>query len=302
MKSEVRSGHSRPSGPPSPVSWHIEGHRTDAPAVLAVEFIRRMRGASQPCLLRGADGAYYVVKFPNNPQHERILANELVAARLAKLTKLPVPDAALVEVPDELIRGNPQMTIQTGRAIEPCAAGLAFGSRFPGDPGSTLVVDFLPDRLLRRVTRMSSTFLGAYVFDKWTCNCNGRQIIFTRPAEPVSRREGGAYAPWLIDHGFCFNNSDWDFPDSPIRSIYPRRLVYESVRGLESFEPFLTRIENLEPVAIEDAVRDIPEQWCGEDPSRLHWLVERLVERRRRLRQMIVDAKNCDLRPFANWE
>jgi HipA-like protein len=278
------------SPPQAPAASH--------PTVLAVEFIRRMRGASQPCLLRGADGAYYVVKFPNNPQHARILANELVAARLAKLIKLPVPQPALIEVPEELIRGNPQMTIQTGKGTEPCAAGLAFGSRFPGEPGSTLVVDFLPDRLLARVTRMSSTFLGAFVFDKWTCNCNGRQIIFTRPAD----QEGGAYTPWLIDQGFCFNNGEWNFPDSPIRSIYPRRLVYEDVRGLQSFEPFLTRVENLEPRAIDDATLHVPDEWCGGDPSRLHWLAERLAERRRRLRQMIVDAKNSDLQPFPNWE
>ena len=49
----------------------------------------------------------------------------------------------------------------------------------------------------------------------------------------------------MIDQGFCFNDGDWNFPDSPIRGIYPRRLVYEKVKGLESFEPYLSRIENL---------------------------------------------------------
>ncbi|PYV19782.1 MAG: phosphatidylinositol kinase [Acidobacteria bacterium] len=289
MKPEARNGMTRPSQPPSSVFWRSEGARADVPKVLAVEFIRRMRGASQPCLLRGADGAYYVVKFLNNPQHPRILANEMFAARLANLIKLPVPQPAFIEIPEELVRGNPQMVIETGRSLEPSRAGLAFGSRFPGEPGSTLAIDFLPDRLLGRVTRLGPTFLGAYIFDKWTCNCNGRQVLFTRPAH----QESGAY---------CFNDGEWDFPDSPIRSIYPRRLVYESVRGLESFEPFLSRIENLASRVIEDASVDIPQAWCGEDPSRIRWLVERLVERRRRLRQMIVDAKNSDLRPFPNWE
>ena len=67
------------------------------PTVRAVEYIRRLRGASQPCLMRGDDGRIYVVKFQNNPQHVRVLANEMLAARLGCLMGLPVPDPAVVE-------------------------------------------------------------------------------------------------------------------------------------------------------------------------------------------------------------
>ncbi len=52
-------------------------------AVLAVQQIRRMRGGAQGQLMLGADGHVYVVKFQNNPQHTRVLANELMASRLA---------------------------------------------------------------------------------------------------------------------------------------------------------------------------------------------------------------------------
>ncbi len=48
-------------------------------AVLAVQHIRRMRGGAQGQLMLGADGHIYVVKFQNNPQHMRVLANELLA-------------------------------------------------------------------------------------------------------------------------------------------------------------------------------------------------------------------------------
>ena len=50
---------------------------------LALEQIRRMRGGAQAQLMRCADEAYYVVKFRNNPQGPRILANELLGTRLA---------------------------------------------------------------------------------------------------------------------------------------------------------------------------------------------------------------------------
>lgn len=266
--------------------------------VRAVEFVRRMRGASQPSLLRCADGANYVVKFRNNPQHVRVLANEMLAGRLALLVGLPVPRPTFVDVPSELIAASPLLQFELGARREPCVAGLQFGSRFPGAPGQTLVVDFLPDRLLRDVLKNHPKFfLGALVFDKWTCNCDGRQVIFYRLLD----QEGSSYSATLIDHGFCFNDGDWNFPDSPIRSLYPRRIVYREVEGLESFEPFLSRVENMEASELEECVRGIPEEWCGERPAELIRLVERLDERRRRIRQALIEARDSSLAPFPNW-
>ena len=267
------------------------------PRVLAVEFIRRMRGGSQPFLMGCDDGQTYVVKFRNNPQHVRILANEMLASRLASLIRLPVPGRAFVQVTQSLISGTPLLKFETAGREQPCAAGLHFGSRFPGAPSRTLVVDFLPDRLLRRVTNLASIFLGAYVLDKWTCNCDGRQAIFYRTIE----QSANAYSAALIDHGFCFNDGEWNFPDSPIRSLYPRRLVYESVRGLQSFEPYLSRIENIEASELEECLREVPPEWCGDGTMRLSELAERLYERRRRVRQLVIDAKESSLRPFPNW-
>ena len=266
--------------------------------VQAVEFIRRMRGGSQPFLMGCDDGQTYVVKFSNNPQHVRILANEMLASRLAALIQLPVPGQAFVQVSQALISGTPLLKFETAGREEQCAAGWHFGSRFPGAPSSTLVVDFLPDRLLRRVADLASIFLGAYVLDKWTCNCDGRQVIFYRTLDQSRAR----YSATLIDHGFCFNDGEWNFPDSPIRSLYPRRLVYESVRGLQSFEPYLSRIENIDASELEACLRDVPPQWCGEVPDQITRLADRLYERRRRVRQLIIDAKQSSLRPFPNWE
>jgi hypothetical protein len=254
-----------------------------------------MRGASQPCLLGCDDGASYVVKFQNNPQHVRVLANEILASRLALLVGLPTPDPAFVNVPIELMSRIPALG-EPGSSPELHVPGLHFGSQFPGILGRAQVLDFLPDRLLRRVSNLAAAFLGGFVFDKWTCNCDGRQVIFYR----LTDGQGSCYSASLIDHGFCFNDGDWNFPDSPIRSLYPRRLVYDSVRGLHSFEPFLSRIENLEAEQLRRCTREIPAQWCGEDGQPAQ-LAERLYERRRRLRQALIDAKNSSLQPFPNW-
>jgi HipA-like kinase len=298
QKSEFRESTTEASGLGHAKTLASRDHLKPVPTVRSVEFIRRMRGASQPQLLRAQDGDYYIVKFQNNPQHVRVLSNEMLAARLALLIGLPVPQPAIVEVPLDLIEGNPQLTMEIGLRREPCAPGLHFGSSFPGVPGETLVVEFLPDRLLQKVHNFSSAFVGAFVFDKWTCNCDGRQMIFTRTAT----EERPIYSAWLIDQGFCFNDGEWNFPDSPIRSLYPRRIVYEKVRGLKSFEPYLTAVENLKEEEILDCLNGIPLEWCGGETEQLGRLAQKLYQRRLLLRQAIIDAKNCSLRPFPNWK
>ena len=257
-----------------------------------------MRGASQPWLVSCEDRESYVVKFQNNPQHARVLANEMLASRLARLVGLPVAAPAFVEVPRSLLGACPHLAFDLGERHEPIRPGLHFGSRFPGTPAETLVVDFLPDRLLRRVRDLDAVFVGSFVFDKWTCNCDGRQVIFHRHAD----EEGSPYSVAMIDQGFCFNDGDWTFPDSPIRGLYPRRLVYEKVRGLESFEPFLSRIEDLTAGELDNCTDGIPADWCEPDPGQLARLLETLFARRRTLRQAIIDAKNSSLAPFPHWE
>jgi len=52
------------------------------PSLYAEQHVRRMRGGSQAHLMRASDGAFYVVKFQNNPQSPRVLANEMFATQV----------------------------------------------------------------------------------------------------------------------------------------------------------------------------------------------------------------------------
>ena len=69
-------------------------------------------GGAQGHLMRCSDGHFYVVKFRNNPQHLRVLANELLATRLAEGAQLPVPATEVVEVGDWLVQHTPELNIQ----------------------------------------------------------------------------------------------------------------------------------------------------------------------------------------------
>ncbi|HYL10873.1 MAG TPA: HipA family kinase [Candidatus Acidoferrales bacterium] len=261
----------------------------------ALEHIRRMRGGAQSHLLRCSDGGYYIVKFQNNPQHPRILVNELLGSKLAARMGLPVPPVAVVEVPEELIRYTADLVMQLGQTSVPCRAGLQFASRYPGDPRRLTLHDFLPDEQLQSVGNLGD-FAGMLVYDKWTCNTNGRQAIFLRDSE----RE--PYRALMIDQGFCFNAGEWNFPDAPLRGLYARQRVYEGVTGMESFAPWLERLETrLTPGVFDEFSKQIPPEWYGDDQGELYRLLEALDRRRSRVRELLVEAKRSTRQPFPNW-
>ncbi len=263
---------------------------------LAVQQVRRMRGGAQSHLMRCEDGGYYVVKFQNNPQGTRILANELLGTRLAARMGLPTPVAAVVEVRENLIEHTDDLVIQLGRGRTRCRAGLQFGSRYPGSPADTVVYDFLPDEQLRDVVNLAD-FCGMLVFDKWTCNTNGRQAVFFR-AQTESR-----YQAWMIDQGFCFNAVEWNFPDAPLRGLYARHRVYESARGLQAFEPWLARIEGkMTETVFDEIYKEIPGEWYGFETEALERMLEQLLRRRKLVRELVVSAWKSSAQPFTNWK
>jgi hypothetical protein len=259
---------------------------------LAVEQVKRMRGGAQSHLMRCSNGGFYVVKFQNNPQGRRILANELLATRLARRLGLPSPEPEVVEVREELIGRSEDLVIQLGRGRAPCAAGKQFGSRYPGDPATTVVYDFLQDEYLREVTNLSD-FCGVLAFDKWTCNTNGRQAIFLR--------DDDGWRAHMIDHGFCFNACDWNFPDAPLRGLYPRHRVYESVRGMQAFDQWLARIERISEGDLDREYREIPPEWYDNDMDAIERMMEQLLVRRKLVPELIISAWKSSAQPFVNW-
>jgi hypothetical protein len=264
--------------------------------VLAVEHIRRMRGGAQSHLMRCDDGGYYVVKFQNNPQHIRVLANEMLATKIAGCLGLPVPPIEVVEVRRELIELTAELVIQLGIGRAPCRPGKQFGSRYPGDPARSAVYDFLPDEQLSQVENLAD-FAGMLVFDKWTCNTNGRQAVYF--AEPGHSR----YQAMIIDQGFCFNAGEWSFPDAPLRGLYSRHLVYRHISGIESFDPWLSRVEErLSRSQLGEMAAGIPPEWYNDEYDRLEELIRKLDQRRHGVRELIVSARDSGRQPFPNWK
>lgn len=252
-----------------------------------------MRGGAQSHLMRAADGYYYVVKFLNNPQHPRVLANEWLAARLARGLGLPVPEIALIEVSPQLVDRSPGLILRIAGALVPCASGLQFGSRLPTADPHAPIYDYLPGPGLELVANLAD-FIGMLAFDKWTCNCNGRQVIFCR-SHPRQRLR-----VYMVDQGFCFNAGEWNFPDSPLRGVYNRNFAYAGVTGWAAFEPWLGRLESFDEEAIYAAGEEMPPDWYG-DWDELRRLLDRLIRRRARVRELVWAVKTSPRAPFENW-
>jgi hypothetical protein len=264
-------------------------------ALIAVQHVRRMSGGAQGHLMRCADGGFYVVKFQNNPQHVRVLANELLATKLAEHVGLPVPPCEVVEVGEWLIAHTPELTIQLAGQTIRCQAGLQFGSRYVVDPLEGQVLDYMPETMFGRVRNLE-TFAGMLALDKWTCNANGRQAAFWK------RSRERKYSASFIDQGYCFNAGEWSFPDSPLRGVYPRNQVYAGVRGWESIEPWLSRIESIDPQALWQIAEIVPPEWYGSASDDLEKLLEELLGRCSRVRQLIETFRNSSREPFPNWK
>lgn len=243
----------------------------------------------------GADGRLWVVKVRNNPQGARVLANELIATRLAEAAGLSVPACDVVDVSGWLIRNSPEMWVDVGRGERTlCAEGLAFGSQFVGGLMPGQVVDYLPAEQMSELRNLRE-FAGMLCIDKWTGNSNGRQAVFARG--PRERK----YRAVFIDQGYCFHANEWRFPDSPLRGVYAQNVVYEGVTGWASFEPWLTRVEEMEPGVLWSIAEVVPPEWYGGDPSELEQLMEQMLKRRGRVRELITAFRDSARVPFPNW-
>src|SRR5271156_400365 len=268
--------------------------------VLALEHIRRMRGGAQSHLMRCSDGEHYVVKFQNNPQGTRILANEMLGGALATRLGLPTPEIAIVEVSNSLIERTGELVVHLGRGRSACSPGSCFGSRYASDarlPGTRAVLaanDFLPLDLMPRVTNLID-FAGMLVFDKWTCNTDGRQVVFVR-VTPQS------FNVVMIDNGFCFNAAEWNFPDAPLRGLYALPYAYEGVLGIHTFEPWLQLLETkIDKQWLAEAAEGIPRAWYAHATNTLATLLDKLERRRTLVGELLRSA--CASAPvhFPNW-
>ena len=268
--------------------------------IKAITHIRPMNGGSKAHMCTCSDGYNYIVKFQNNPQGNRTLANDLLGTLLARYMGLPVPDPAIVEVTEDLTPGKRDRMLRYDPGANLGPPGKCFGSKYltPRMPGSHRPSSVVPGDLNRAYLsklRNLEDFAGMLVFDKWACNTDHRQVIFVRD-------EGGRDSVVMIDFGYCFHAHNWRFP--PYRSIgvFGEWYVYNAIEGMEAFEPWLQLLENdLNQDVLTSLAGLIPPIWYDFDRHALTALLTSLNERRKLVRESLRHCCSTNQHSFRNW-
>jgi hypothetical protein len=163
---------------------------------LALRYVQPLReGGSLPAVV-DTDGGLFVVKFRGAGQGARVLIAEILAHGLAMALALPVPDLALVELPDRFGVSEPDPEIQE---LLKASRGINVGLRYldgafnfdPVAAADVVDADF--------ATRL--VWLDAYITNPDRSARNPNLMVWQR-------------RPFLIDHGAAlYMHYDWSAVD-----------------------------------------------------------------------------------------
>ena len=167
------------------------------PTVTALRYVQPLReGGSLPAVVATDDGMY-VVKFRGAGQGARALVAELIAGGLAMALGLPVPELAIVELPGQFGRSEPDPEIQD---LLRASHGTNVGLRYLDGAFNfalSAAGDHIPPALASRIV-----WLDALITNPDRTHRNPNILIWDRQ-------------PWLIDHGAAlYAHHDWSSVDA----------------------------------------------------------------------------------------
>jgi hypothetical protein len=171
----------------------------------AHRYVQPLReGGSLPAVVDTDDGLF-VAKFRGAGQGPKALIAEIIAAGIARVLELPVPDAALIELQDEFGRSEPDPEIQE---LLQASVGINFGLRYLDGAFNFAVSaagDVVSPALAARVV-----WLDAFLTNPDRTHRNTNILVWQR-------------RPWLIDHGAAlYAHHDWaSVNDARTRMHFP---------------------------------------------------------------------------------
>lgn len=231
------------------------------PHLAAVRYAAPLReGGSLPAVVETADGDEWVVKFRGAGQGPGALVAELVAGSIGRELGLPVPDLAVIEVPTELGRAEPDPEI---RELLERSVGANVGLRF--------LRGALPWRA--GVSPWPSVELAADVvwFDALVTN-----IDRTARNPNVLVCDGD---PWLIDHGASlYVQHTWRDPEAHARRPFAQAADHLLLDIAGSIEDADARLAGrLDRDLLEAILARVPEAWLNAPRGRfVNYLSHRL--------------------------
>jgi hypothetical protein len=218
---------------------------------IITEYVRSLRGGSQPILVRASDGFRYVAKFTNNLQGPNLAFNESAGGELYRAAGLAVPVWQQLMVTDDFIERNPDCWIQTREGRLRPDSGLCFGSRFLGGTGIRLL-EILPGTSFKRVRNYQSFWL-AWMIDICAEHIDNRQAVFLEDLE-------GAFDGYFVDNGHLFGGPKGGQRKHFLASRYLDPRIYQKV-SLQQLRNFRESAASIDTDRLWRRIQALPDQW-----------------------------------------
>ena len=215
------------------------------------QYIRKLRGGSQPILARASDGQLYVVKFTNIFERPNLPFNESMGAELYRLFNLCVPSWRPLLVTSSFLDHNPDCWNETAEGKLRPDEGLCFASRFLGGDGIRLL-ELLPGAYLNRV-RNSIDFWAAWLIDVCADHASHRVAIFTE------ERSRSLHAHF-VSHCHMFGGLDGNLKTEPSKTRYLDERIYPDI-GPEGLNRLVRRLHRLDVDGLWRESRTLPVEW-----------------------------------------
>ena len=182
------------------------------PTFTATRYVQPMReGGSLPAVVDTDGGGMFVVKFRGAGQGVKSLMAELIVGQLAAAVGLPTPELALVEIPEQFGRSEPDPEIQD---LLRASHGLNFGARYLDGAfnfDANAASDLISPNLAARIV-----WFDAFVSNPDRTHRNPNLMVCGRK-------------PYLIDHGAAiYAQHDWPSVDET-RTRAPFRMIAKHV-------------------------------------------------------------------------
>lgn len=248
--------------------------------VVAERYLFKLCGSSQPSILQGSDGVFYVVKFNGFPGHQG-LANEVVGTELIRSIGLPTPDWAPIDVSDGFLEDNPGLWFSNGDDLIRPLAGLHFGSRLIEAPDDQRTYQMIPHSWIERIENRAD-FFGMLALDLWTNHCDRRQAVFLSNARRLYAR--------FIDNDFMFGGKSGTDTTCPRRAMVYDLGVYRGLWNERAVQQWLQKVDGINENAIWRLIASVPSEWADRE-TRLH-IFDQLRARRRMLPRLLNEAKS----------
>lgn len=185
---------------------------SDLPTFTATRYVQPLReGGSLPAIVDTDGGGLFVTKFRGAGQGVKALIAELIAGLLAQEVGLPIPELALIDIPESFGRSEPDPEIQD---LLRASHGINFGMRYLDGAfnfDASAAGEFISPDLAARIV-----WFDAFLSNPDRTHRNPNLLIWNR-------------RPWLIDHGAAlYAHHDWPSVDEA-RTRAPFTLIKSHV-------------------------------------------------------------------------